>query len=192
MRLLGSTHALDDWYLIHGFNRSAGLFDGLASDMREAGMLPHIVDYGHQLTLSTKSAVKAIIKECPDGCNVIAHSNGAIAAWIAAAESGLWIRKLIMVQPPIARDAIVPPTIGSCWIVWNKGDKVVSWSRRYNAIIDALLPWNRQSHQLYGDAGRYGPAEGSRAHSVQVSPLMGHSGIFTRQDWRDVVVELTR
>jgi pimeloyl-ACP methyl ester carboxylesterase len=181
-----------DWYLIHGFNRSAGLFDGLASDMREAGTRPHIVDYGLQFTLSTKSAVKSILKECPNGCNIIAHSNGAIASLIAAAESGLWIRKLIMVQPPIARDVIIPPTIDNCCIIWNKGDKTVSWSRRYNAVIDAIIPWHRHSSQLYGDAGRYGPAEGSRARSVEVSPLMGHSGIFSRQDWRAVVVELTR
>jgi pimeloyl-ACP methyl ester carboxylesterase len=183
---------LSTWHLIHGFNRDPDIFAGLQHDLGAAGMRSHVVDYGHQITLSTRSAVKAILKECPHGCNIIAHSNGAIAAWIASLEHGLWIRKLIMVNPPMARDARVPPMIGKAWCVWNQGDKTVSWSRRYNALIDALLPWERQSHQLYGDMGRYGPLPNTNIIPIQTSRLYGHSGIFKRPESRAVIVDLVR
>jgi len=192
MRLPGSTQKPAEWVLIHGFNRDNGLFAGLSSDLHAAGIPNHILDYGWQITLTTASAVRKILSECPHGCSIIAHSNGCLAAYTAALEHGLWIRHLIMVQPPMQRDIWFPPNIDRVTCVWNPGDKVVSWANRYNGVLNAVMPWRRQSHQYYGDAGRYGPADGSRARSVEVSPLMGHSGIFTRQDWRAVVVELTR
>jgi pimeloyl-ACP methyl ester carboxylesterase len=180
---------LNTWALTHGFNRNPNLFAGLVHDLGAVGLTPIVVDYGHQLTLSTDKAVKSILEHCPPGSNIIAHSNGAVAAVTAAIEHGLWIRNLIMVQPPLARDIRIPPTIGRCVCIWNRGDNVVVWSSRYNKIVDALMSWRRVSHGYYGDMGKRGPKD-SRVESVEVSRHYGHAGIFERPDSRRIIVEL--
>ena len=180
--------------MIHGFNDANPYktLGGLAFDLHNLGITSDILDYGWQATLSTRKAVKALTDEATPGCNIIAHSNGALAAVTAAIEHGLWIRNLIMVQPPIARDINLPPLIDRCAGVWNRGDKVVSMASRYNALVNALTPWNRVNHQFYGDMGRTGPVSWSRIKSVEVSATLKHSGVFLHADTRAVIVDLVK
>jgi pimeloyl-ACP methyl ester carboxylesterase len=190
MLWMRSDNRRNKWILVHGFNRDESLFLGLSGDLADAGIPNHIIDYGRRYTLFTDHAVQSIIEECNPGCNIIAHSNGCLAAYAAALEHGLWIRNLIMIQPPMQRDIWFPPSIDRVASIWNRGDKVVSWARRYNAALNMVMAWRRSHHQYYGDMGRYGPAEGSRAVSVEVSRLYGHSGMLSRRDWRAVVLDL--
>lgn len=175
--------------LIHGFNRNPSLFAGLSADLRTAGIQHRVIDYGFSLTLQTSTAVRRILEHCPPGSSLIAHSNGCIAAYIAATRHGLALDTLIMIQPPIACNIRMPPNIRRAVCIWNTGDWLVTWAPRYHRLACAILP-GQERHQYYGEMGRYGPAPGSTVESVQVSHLYGHCGIFTRPDWRAVVVDL--
>lgn len=166
-------------HLIHGFNRDPGLFAGLSADLGAAGIDHNIIDYGLSLTLSTRNAVQAILMHCRDGDSIIAHSNGAVAAYQAAVEYNLRINTLIMIQPPLNRFAGVPLNIRNCACIWNTGDRLVSLASVFGG-------------QYHGDMGRLGPPQGSHIESIQVSRQYGHSRIFTRPDWRSVIVTLAQ
>jgi pimeloyl-ACP methyl ester carboxylesterase len=166
-------------HLVHGFNDPSpeATFAGLAGSLAAAGIESRILDYGHRITLLTDKPVAAILEHVRPGDSIIAHSNGAVAACVAALEHGVYIRHLIAVQPPLDPGFRFPPTISRVSVIWNRGDRVVDLSGNFNRVIHTAMPWRPRARQYYGAMGRVGPSD-SRVESVEISREYGHSGAF--------------
>jgi pimeloyl-ACP methyl ester carboxylesterase len=178
-----------DWYIIHGFRttqrKQIKKFNPLyhevygGSAFKDRKFKLKMINYGWQGTLHIDKAMDAIVDTCPQGCNILAHSLGGVAAVTASIERGLHIRNLILVNCPLDSKIRFPPNINKIFVISSPGDWVVNWSRTYNKVIGMLFAHRRSPHQYFGNMGQVGyQGIDYRVSNFEVDASHGHSGVL--------------
>ena len=176
------------YYLVHGFNLSDGGADTVGRVLphaQGAGINAQLFSYPwtflFSLSWRTEEAVEKLI-ELADGkeIGVLAHSHGNVIA-VKAAQRGCKIVHLIAIQPALKRDTSFPPIMRRVDVVYNPGDNIVTWAKRWRELANAM-PWRDDNPHMWGSMGRNGPETDNPAvirHEIHKD--FKHSGMFAHK-----------
>ena len=173
------------YFTVNGFN----IFDGGASTTGR--LLPYLQGAGidaqpfnypwtflFSLSWRTEEAVTRLIKMA-DGqeIGVYAHSHGNVIS-VKAAQRGCKIVHLVAIQPALRRETDFPAVMRRVDVIYNPGDDVVNWAKRWRELANAM-PWRKKNPHMWGSMGRNGPqSPDARVKQHKISNEFGHSGIF--------------
>jgi pimeloyl-ACP methyl ester carboxylesterase len=173
-------------HFLHGFNVSdggEGTTDKLIPVFRAAGFRAIAHDYGWFGLVRVRlcnggvaEAVKATVKRGDIG---IGHSNGC-AILAEAADRGAPFAGMVLINPALDEDRILPQSVRWIHVYYNSGDTAV-WASR---LLQFSHPW--------GAMGRLGfKGDDPRYRNIDCGPdVNGHSDIFTKLDkWGSVMVQ---
>jgi pimeloyl-ACP methyl ester carboxylesterase len=122
--------------LVHGFNVSdggAGSVLTLTPYFERVGLQVKRFRYGWLFLLGVKFLNDRLARLLADfadrGDIVVAHSNGAAIAHLAATKYGAEFSHLILINPALDRDAEFPESLRNVHVWHSPSDAPVSWAR---------------------------------------------------------------
>ena len=176
-------------HLIHGFNVSdygASGIGQLAPHFEAAGFRASVVGYPWTWLLTLRARNRAVadrlLEQLRPGDVMVAHSNGAAIADLAAREYDR-VDELgaIYINPALPREQPVPPALSWLHVLYAPSDQPVRWASRLRRWT-AWLPW--QEHP-WGAMGAYGyrgddPRVTQANIDEQAARPLKHGGVLQR------------
>ena len=163
--------------LAHGIRAAQGgrnTMGALRDELRERGRDAGIVSYGYVLVpITNKQAVNAVLDGVVDGDTVYAYSNGAWAA-VQAAELGLAVRHLILINPALHKAREFPGHIERIDVFYSPGDGAVQKGKWWRWTT-RILPWRWRNPHGWGEMGRTGyTGNDPRVRNHEMPEGVGH------------------
>lgn len=177
-------------YLVHGFNvkdDGRATTGSLRKYLEESGHTVRELRYGWmgrvRVRLCNASVARVLANLADPGSYIVAHSNGAAIAYLAAEYAiASTFKGVFLINPALDSDLEIP-NVDKVHVFYSESDKWTS--------ISKWIPWSKWGDQ--GKKGFTGDAEKEKYRQTELDSTFGHemehSGIFKSKRGRKFLTD---